>query len=72
MCDLAVASDPEGRGRPDSFYEQVVERFTYLATVSQRPATDLAEANGVPTTTVHGWVKEARRRGLLPAGERSR
>lgn len=63
---------PEGRGRPDSFYAQVAERFAYLTTASQSPATDLAQANGVPTTTVHGWVKEARRRGLLPAGERSK
>jgi hypothetical protein len=63
---------PEGRGRPDSFYQQVADRFAYLATVSARPATDLAEANEVEVTTVHGWVKEARRRGLLPAGERTR
>jgi hypothetical protein len=63
---------PEGRNRPDDFYRQVADLFTYLATISSRPATDLAEANGVPTTTVHGWVKEARRRGILPAGERTR
>jgi transposase-like protein len=63
---------PEGRNRPDSFYEQVAERFSYLTTVSQRPATELAEANDVPVTTVHGWVKEARRRGLLPTGERTK
>ncbi|MEJ7772533.1 MAG: hypothetical protein WKF51_11580 [Geodermatophilaceae bacterium] len=63
---------PTGRGRPDDFYRQVADRFAYLTTVSKRPATDLADANGVNVTTVHGWVKEARRRGLLPPGERSR
>lgn len=63
---------PEGRPKPDEFYERVAEVFSYLTTVSQRPATDLAEANDVNATTVHGWVKEARRRGLLPSGERSR
>ena len=63
---------PAGRGRPDEFYEAVARGFGYLASVSKRPAQDMAEANGVPVTTVHGWVKEARRRGFLPAGERSR
>ena len=61
---------PPDRRKPDSFYEQVAERFTYLASRSERPAQELAEANEVPVTTIHGWVKEARRRGLLAAGER--
>jgi hypothetical protein len=64
--------DGGGRRKPDRFYEQIAERFAYLATVSPRPATDLAKANDVPVTTVHGWVKEARRRGLLATGERAR
>ncbi len=65
----------EGRGaygKPDSFYERVADIFSYLAGMSDRPATVLAEANGVPVSTVHGWVKEARRRGLLVGGERTR
>jgi hypothetical protein len=63
---------PSGSPKPDKFYRQVADRFAYLATVSKRPATDLAAANDVPATTVHRWVKEARRRGLLPPGERKR
>jgi hypothetical protein len=63
---------PEGRGRPDEFYKAVAAAFAYLATVSQRPAAEMAEANDVPVSTIHGWVKEARRRGFLPAGERKR
>lgn len=63
---------PAGRPKPDQFYAAVAERFAYLATVSNKPATDLAEANDVEPKTVHGWVKEARRRGFLPPGERSR
>ncbi len=62
---------PTGHRKPDSFYEQVADRFGYLSTVSERPAAELAAANDVPPTTVHGWVREARRRGLLPSGERS-
>ncbi len=64
--------DGGGRRKPDRFYEQIAERFAYLATVSPSPAAELAKANDVPVTTVHGWVKEARRRGLLAAGERAR
>jgi hypothetical protein len=62
----------EGRPKPDDFYRQVATVFAYLTTVSPRPANDLADANGVRVTTVHGWVKEARRRGLLASGERAR
>jgi hypothetical protein len=63
---------PEGRPKPDDFYQQVADVFAYLTTVSPRPANELADANGVRVTTVHGWVKEARRRGLLASGERAR
>jgi hypothetical protein len=63
---------PPGRPKPDAFYAQVAETFARLATCTRKPAPELAEANGVPVTTVHGWVAEARRRGFLPAGERSR
>jgi hypothetical protein len=62
---------PEGPGKkPDEFYRQVADRFTYLGTVSTRPANELAAANDVNVTTIHGWVKEARRRGLMPAADR--
>lgn len=62
------------RRKPDEFYSRVAECFGYLAITSTSPAEDLAAAQdpAVPVTTVHGWVKEARRRGLLAAGERSR
>lgn len=63
---------PGGYGRPDSFYAEVAQRFAYLSATSTRPANELAEANEVPVTTVHGWVKEARRRGFLPPGHRGK
>jgi len=67
-----VLAVPERQPKPDSFYRAVADAFAHLTTTSTRPAAVLAEANGVPVTQVHGWVKEARRRSLLPAGERSR
>src|SRR6266511_2308763 len=32
----------------------------------------IAAVNGVPVSSVHGWVKEARRRGFLPPGQKGR
>jgi hypothetical protein len=56
---------PQGYRKPDDFYRQVAERFLQLATISGRPAQELAEANGVKPTTVHRWIREAKDRGLL-------
>jgi transposase-like protein len=76
ILDRAWSVDPKivapaGSRKPDAFYELVAERFALLAATGHRPAAAIAEASGVPATTVHRWVREARRRGLLPAGERS-
>ena len=60
--------ETEGRGRPDSFYEAVAAAYRNLARRSSRPAAELAEEHGVPVTTAHRWVKEARRRGFLAPG----
>jgi hypothetical protein len=62
---------PEGRRKPDAFYERVARAYMWLSTWggSRRPAAQIAEVNQVPATTVHRWIKEARRRGLLPPGE---
>ena len=56
------------QGYPDRFYEAVAAAYRSLVATSSRPIVDLAEANGVPVTTAQRWVKEARRRGLLPPG----
>ncbi len=46
--------------------------FGGLISAINRPAVELAEVNGVPVTTAHRWVKEARRRGFLPPGRKGR
>jgi len=66
VADHRVADG--ARGRPDRFYRDVARAYRDLAQSSARPAADLAEASGVPTTTAHRWIKEARRRGFLPPG----
>jgi hypothetical protein len=63
---------PIGRKKPDDFYRQVAEAYSYLGGQSRRPAEELAARNAVPVTTVHRWVKEARRRGLLPPARHGR
>ena len=63
---------PERRGRrlPDSFYSRVAELHGRLtADGSRRPAREIAEANGVPASTVHRWMKEAKARGLLATSQ---
>ena len=61
---------PEGQPKPDSFYREVARIFAGLAVNTPRPAAVIAEANSVPISRIHGWIKEARRRGLLAPGER--
>jgi hypothetical protein len=63
---------PHPRPKPDSFYQQVAQDYLDAASVSPRPAVNLAKGAGVPVSTVHGWVKEARRRGFLPPGQKGR
>ena len=73
-------TDPEGarersvdggrrRGRPDEFYRSIARTYRESAQTSPRPVWDLADTHGVPLTTAHRWVKEARRRGFLPPGQ---
>lgn len=52
----------------DDFYRRVAAAYSALARQLSRPAAELAEANDLPVTTVHSWIKQARRRGFLPPG----
>jgi hypothetical protein len=62
------AKGPKG----DDFYRFVGEVYGKAAVVSTRPAAELAKAWEVPVTTVHRWVREARRRGHLRPAEPGR
>jgi hypothetical protein len=63
---------PTSNPKPLSFYRQVAAVYTRLAAQSHRPVVELAEANEVPWSTAQRWVKEARRRGFLPPGQKGR
>lgn len=64
----APAKGPKG----DDFYRFIGEVYGKAATVSTRPAAELAKLWEVPVTTVHRWIREARRRGYLPPAEPGR
>jgi transposase-like protein len=64
-----VAAPPEGP-KPDEFYAAVADVYGRAAVQSATPAVAVAEANGVEAATVRAWVREARRRGLMPAGRK--
>jgi hypothetical protein len=63
---------PSGTKKPDRFYQRVAELYLKASSQSSRPAETLADANGVPVTMVHRWVREARRRDILPPGQRGK
>lgn len=58
-------SIPAGGRYPDEFYARVAMLYRALVANGVRPAPALADANEVPTSTVHRWIKEARARGAL-------
>ncbi|MCU1358097.1 MAG: hypothetical protein JWM89_3515 [Acidimicrobiales bacterium] len=53
---------PRPGRRDDAFYEGVWRIHQDVAKNSHRPAAVIAEANGVAISTVHGWLKEHKRR----------
>lgn len=57
---------PTVRPYPDSFYQAVAMAYDGLLESGRPPAPTIAEANKVPVTTVHRWVRETRKRGFLP------
>lgn len=64
---------PEARGRyPDQFYEDVASAYGWCVANGEQPAVAIADANEVDVNTVRRWIKEARRRGALPAGRQGR
>jgi hypothetical protein len=63
---------PASKRFPDSFYERLAELYLDLVARGEAPIVALAEANERPYKTVAAWIREARRRGQLPAGRAGR
>lgn len=62
---------PDGK-EPELFYRKVAIAYRSAAVDSRQPAAELANENDVPVETVRRWIKEARRRGFLPPGQKGR
>lgn len=62
---------PDGSD-PDGFSRQVALAYTHAVLATSAPAKVLAEEAGVPVTTVHRWIRDARLRGHLPPARKGR
>jgi hypothetical protein len=63
---------PARRPYPDDFFREVASLYAALSARTRGPAGLIADANGVPVSSVHRWVKRARALGFLPPGQRGR
>ncbi|MEM9405870.1 MAG: hypothetical protein AAGA81_07530 [Acidobacteriota bacterium] len=63
--DARIRTEPGARDKGDAFYEEVADVYRLLAAHTRAVAKTIAEANGVKDTTVHRWIREARKRGFL-------
>jgi hypothetical protein len=59
-----------GQRGSDDFYRDIAAIYERLAATTRRPAPELAHRARVSESTVHRWVKEARKRGLMAPGRR--
>lgn len=64
-------SRPDG-SNPEAFYKLVAQAYNAAVARTDKPAKMLAEQADVPVPTVHRWIAEARRRGLLPPARRGK
>lgn len=62
---------PDG-ATPDEFYPRVAAAYSQYALRTTAPAKEMAAEAGVPTTTAHRWIREARRRGFLPPARKGK
>jgi hypothetical protein len=54
-----------GRRYSDDLYRKVAGLYSWCVVAGVAPGPAIAEANDKPVATVHRWIGEARKRGLL-------
>jgi len=57
---------------PEQFYPRVAAAYSEYAPHTRAPAKEIAAEAKVPITTVHRWIREARRRGFLPPAKKGK
>jgi len=55
---------PEGR-LTDDFLKDVADAYRFFTDANQSPGPAIADMSGVPVRTVHRWIYQARKRGIL-------
>ncbi|MFI2761419.1 helix-turn-helix domain-containing protein [Streptomyces echinatus] len=50
----------------DTFLSEVARQYSEHVQAGRMPAPPIAEAERAPVPTVHRWIHEARKRGLIP------
>ena len=62
---------PDGTD-PDGFAAKVAAAYREYATQTRAVAIEIANEAGVPVPTARSWIREARRRGKLPQGQKGK
>src|SRR5262249_55173740 len=52
---------PRERPYRDSFYQAVADWYGWCTDQGKKPGKEIAKAHGVPVSTVHRWINEARK-----------
>ncbi|MEJ7772527.1 MAG: hypothetical protein WKF51_11550 [Geodermatophilaceae bacterium] len=72
----ALADLPPLRRSPElsseEFSKLVADHYLLWAAAVPNPASAMAAEHGVKLPTMHGWIREARLRGLLPRAQRGK
>ncbi|MBY8879759.1 hypothetical protein [Actinacidiphila acidipaludis] len=68
---IPAIKPPAGRITPE-FLEDLAEAYRYFTGANKSPAPAIAEVADVPVRTVHRWIYEARKRGVLPPARTGR
>jgi hypothetical protein len=63
---------PERVPYPAEFFSAIADAYRWLSARGMAPGPALSEHFEVPLSTAHGWIKQARRRGLLPPGRKGK
>jgi hypothetical protein len=66
-----LSKPPEGR-LTDDYLREVASLYLREVGTKRSPAPAIARAAGVPVRTVHRWIAEARKRGILPPATKGR
>jgi hypothetical protein len=72
LAEQFQLSRPPGGRLTDEYLKEVAAHYLAAVEAKRPPAPAVAAAADVSTRTVHGWIAEARRRGILPAATKGR